>query len=182
MDKKQVITCEDVVAHVTELSKFALKLRRGNKTEADDLLQDTLLRALRNLDKFEYRGERSLVSWLLTMMKNLNFNRVRRDIEGPQMFSLDGSLIEYAAPSTQFELLAAREYLLLWYQAYEMLPEKFQIVLWTVVIEFKSYEEAASELNLPIGTVRSRINRAREKIGNFLQNRSEQIDNPSKEF
>lgn len=150
-----------------QLIALAPRLRRhargltSDAAQADDLVQDTLERALRYRWRFRLRpgawwgdGADGLLPWLLTLMHRLRLNAVRRK----DLVVAMETLPEVSAPATDPGL---RRDLL---QALTALPEAQRAVLLLVSLEQFTYAEAAQVLNVPVGTVMSRLARAREHM------------------
>lgn len=152
------------VADVTESERIAElipRLRRyaralvGERDHADDLVQDTLERAWSKLHLF--RTGTDLRAWLFTVMHNVHVNRVRSVRPSAP---LDENLPELQQPVPQADVLSIRDL----DRALELLPVEQREVLLLVALEEMSYEETARALGIPIGTVMSRLSRAREKL------------------
>lgn len=140
------------------LRRFALTLTRS-QVDADDLVQSTLERALVYLQKWE-PGTR-LDSWLYRIAQNLWIDQRRRAQLRGSTASDDAMLLtgEDGREVTERQLMV-RDVI----RALDSLPEDQQAVLALVSIEGLSYEEAAEVLNVPRGTVMSRLARARRAI------------------
>jgi RNA polymerase sigma factor (sigma-70 family) len=143
--------------------RFLLKAT-GNPAEADDLTQDTLTQALKALPAF--RGECRLSTWLfgigLNIMRNhVRLARHRLEVSDPALAEIPGG----EDPATH--LLRSREHLML-RQAIDRLPAEFREAILLVSIEELSYEEAAAALDIPIGTIRSRMSRGRALLREAL--------------
>jgi RNA polymerase sigma factor (sigma-70 family) len=149
MDERQAI-----VDLIPRLRRYARALV-GDRSAADDLVQDTLERAW---VKFHlYRGGTDLRAWLFTVMHNVHVNRVRA--QRPTDVLTD-DLPEVAQRAAQGDSLMVRDM----DRALARLPEEQREVLLLVALEDMSYEEAARALGIPIGTVMSRLSRARERL------------------
>jgi RNA polymerase sigma-70 factor, ECF subfamily len=140
------------------LRRFALTLTRS-QVDADDLVQSTLERALAYLQQWE-RGTR-LDSWLYRIAQNLWIDQRRRARLRGSTESADAMLLtgEDGREINERHLMV-RDAI----RALASLPEEQQAVLALVSIEGLSYEEAAKVLNVPIGTVMSRLARARRAV------------------
>ncbi|MEM7096431.1 MAG: sigma-70 family RNA polymerase sigma factor [Actinomycetota bacterium] len=151
----------------------------GNPTDADDLVQDTLMRAYKSIDRFDGRYPRA---WLLTIMRNAQINRVRR--KRPELMrdpdvtlaivantDSDSRTPESAVVDVTFD--AAIE------QSLADLSPQFREAIHLVDIDGLSYNEAAAVLDVPVGTVMSRLHRGRKQIRNDLANSVEFDGSPS---
>ena len=154
---------EHVVPQIEVLYRVALAMT-GQPADAEDLVQDTLVRAFRAIDGFDGAHPRA---WLLTILRNTHINRGRR--RRPVLFT-DGEqaqrsleLVGPSAPAAEdvvvgelFEAVVA--------DALVALPDKHRAVVTLVDIEGLSYQQAADTLGVPRGTVMSRLHRARARI------------------
>jgi RNA polymerase sigma-70 factor (ECF subfamily) len=151
---------DQMLATVPSLRAFAISLT-GNRDRADDLVQDTLMRAWANIDKFE-RGS-NLQAWLFTILRNLfhsDFRKRKREVEDP-----DGS---YAARlKTHPDQQAHLDYEDFRTALTKLHPDQREALL-LVGAQGMSYEEAAEVCNVPLGTVKSRVNRARSRLAIML--------------
>lgn len=143
-----------LVALIPRLRRYARALV-GDRAAADDLVQDTLERAWAKLHLF--RGGTDLRAWLFTVMHNVHVNQVRA---ARPTDALDEELPELAQRAVQGDALVVRDL----ERALAALPAAQREVLLLVALEDLSYEEAAQVLGIPIGTVMSRLARAREKL------------------
>ena len=148
----------DLIEHLPRLRRYARALT-GDVNRADDLVQDTLERALAKLDLWQPGSD--LRAWLFTLMHNLFVNqiRVRRPLETVMEDALDEPV-----SGGQMEALAARDI----HAALARLPEEQREVLLLVGLEQFGYAEAAQVLGVPTGTVMSRLSRARERMRQML--------------
>ena len=159
---------EYVVPELDVLYRVAYSITR-NKTDSEDLVQDTLLRAYRAIDRFDGRYPRA---WLLTIMRNAQVNRVRRKrpelMHDPDetMARMADESAEAADAETQ---LMDQEFEAPIEAALAALPEKFRKVVELVDLNELSYQEAADALGIPVGTVMSRLHRARRNIRQHLE-------------
>jgi RNA polymerase sigma-70 factor (ECF subfamily) len=143
-----------IVELIPRLRRYARALA-GDRARADDLVQDTLERAW---NKFHlWRPGSDLRAWLFTVMHNVHVNQVRAsrdhamlDDEGPEM----------AVAGVQGASLEIRDL----ERALAVLPPEQREVLLLIALEDMSYAEVATMLDIPIGTVMSRLSRAREKL------------------
>ncbi len=147
---------ENVKATIPALRRYARSLTRDAEI-ADDLVQDTLVRALRSEHLFQ--GEQ-VRSWLYTILTNLNRNRLRSLARRPPFSSID----ENDAPDSSVPDGSGGDI----ERALAALVEEQRNTLLLVVLEGLSYREVAQVQNVPIGTVMSRLARARAQIKSFL--------------
>jgi RNA polymerase sigma-70 factor, ECF subfamily len=152
--------------HVTRLWRFALRLTR-HQTDAEDLAQRTYVRALEKAE--QWHPGTSLVSWLYAIMYSIWMNELRsaqRRREGG--FTSDDDELNVSSEGTAQGQRSDPECQLMFkqvVQAVNELPEAQRVVLVLVAIEGLSYKEVAQVLELPIGTVMSRLARGRLSIG-----------------
>ena len=144
----------DLIEHIPRLRRYARALTR-DAALADDLLQDTLERALRKLDL--WRPDSDLRAWLFTLMHNLFINRIRGDarLETP----LDEAM-EVPVAGGQMAALGLRDI----EAGLAELPDEQREVILLVGLEQFGYAETAHILGVPLGTVMSRLSRGRERL------------------
>jgi RNA polymerase sigma-70 factor, ECF subfamily len=146
----------DVEAAIPALRRYARALTRNADT-ADDLVQDTLVRALRSEHLF-HGGE--IRSWLYTILTNLNRNRLRSMARRPVLSSIeDNDAPDMAGPEAGGRDIE---------RALATLVDDQRAALLLVVLEGLSYREVAEVQGVPIGTVMSRLARARVQIKSYL--------------
>ena len=145
---------ERLVELIPRLRRYARALV-GDRASADDLVQDTLERAWAKLHL--YRRGTDLRAWLFTVMHNVHVNKVRatRATE-----TLEDEMPELAQRAVQGDALMVRDL----DRAIARLPDEQRSVLLLVTLEDMSYDEVARTLGIPIGTVMSRLSRARDKL------------------
>jgi RNA polymerase sigma-70 factor, ECF subfamily len=147
---------QDIEAAVPALRRYARALTR-NVELADDLVQDTLVRALRSEHLF-HGGD--LRSWLYTILTNLNRNRLRSLARRPAVQTLsDNDASDMAGPEAGERDIE---------RALASLAEDQRAALLLVVLEGLTYREVAEVQGVPIGTVMSRLARARAQIKAYL--------------
>ena len=144
----------NLVALIPRLRRYARALV-GDRAAADDLVQDTLERAWAKLHLF--RQGTDLRAWLFTVMHNVHVNQVRA---ARPTDALEDEMPELAQRAVQGDALLVRDL----ERALAMLPAAQREVLLLVALEDLSYEETANVLGIPIGTVMSRLARARDKL------------------
>lgn len=155
-----------VIPEIEVLLRVARSMTRNN-ADAEDLVQDTLLRAYRAIDRFDGRYPRA---WLLTILRNTHINRNRR--KRPELLrDPDGtsSQIEQVAGSEQTDASVENSFDVEIERALAALDEPFRRVIELVDIGGLSYTEAAKTLGIPIGTIMSRLHRARSQIRDHLE-------------
>lgn len=149
-----------MLAQLPTLRAFAVSLC-GNFDRADDLVQETLLKAWQNLDKFE-EGT-NLRAWLFTILRNGYFSELRKrrreveDVDGKMTASL-------TVPPAQQGHLDMQDFR----KALNTLPADQREALVLVGAVGMSYEEAAEVAQCAVGTIKSRVNRARTKLTEIL--------------
>jgi RNA polymerase sigma-70 factor, ECF subfamily len=153
--RKEFMVPNPVVEHIPRLRRYARALTR-DRHAGDDLVQDTLERAVNKLHL--WRPGSDMRAWLFSIMHNVFVNQ-RRSLR-LEVESATGELPEAAVQATQFDriVLAEVEKALL-----GVCTEQREVLL-LVAVEQMSYEEAAKALAIPIGTVMSRLSRARERL------------------
>jgi RNA polymerase sigma-70 factor, ECF subfamily len=145
---------EGVKAQIPALRRYARALTRDHDY-AEDLLQDCLERALSKRRLF--KGPRNLRSWLFRIMHNLYVNYVRshRHPASPSIHEEEPAVVPNQIPTVEI-----KETL----KAFNCLPQDQREALLLVAVEGLSYREAARVLQVPIGTVLSRVSRARQAL------------------
>lgn len=151
---------EQTVTHIPALRRYA-RLLTGDATRADDLVQDTLERACVKWSL--WRPGSALRSWLLTLMHNLYLNQRRDRRHDDHHASLDDETL----PAADEPQARVGERLDL-QQALSRLSAAHREVLLLVTVEEYTYAEVAAILDVPIGTVMSRLHRAREQLRQAL--------------
>ena len=157
-----------VVPEIEGLHRVAYSITLNN-ADAEDLVQDTMMRAYRAIERFDGKYPRA---WLLTIMRNAQVNRVRR--KRPELMhdpdetmarvadeSAEGADAESQLMDQEFEAPVA--------SALAALPDKFRSVVELVDLNQLSYQEAADALGIPVGTVMSRLHRARRNIRTHIE-------------
>ncbi|HLT75898.1 MAG TPA: sigma-70 family RNA polymerase sigma factor [Ferrovibrio sp.] len=153
-----------IEAEIPRLRRFALALMR-DRNLADDLVQDCLERALAAWAL--RRNGPSLRPWLFAILHNTWRSRMRREGSRPDRMPLEAMGAEPAASGGQWERLELRDM----DTALGLLPEEQRAVLLLVVLEGLGYEEVARIQDVPVGTVMSRLSRARERLRALTEDR-----------
>lgn len=171
------IEAASIEAHIPGLRRFARALVRGDRERADDLVQDSLERALSRWHL--RRAEGDLRGWLYTILYNRflseQHRQKRRGVHDTLTEAIESELPQM--PGGQDAALEHRDLL----RAFAALPEEQRSVLLLVGVDDLSYEQAARVLGVPIGTVMSRLSRGRERLRQFLnRDPAAQDDAPSR--
>lgn len=151
------ITASDLREVLPSIQRFALKLTR-NEDRANDLVQDSIERALNKAHLFDGSNLRS---WLFTVTRRVFLNQIRREKSRGIPVDIDD------APQQSLSNSASQEINMHFKDVannFAQLPLNDKVILSLVVIEGLSYEEAAVALDIPVGTVRSRLSRARSRL------------------
>ena len=159
---------KEAVPHLDAVYNFALRMT-GDEDDADDLVQETYLKAFRFFDKFE-KGT-NCKAWLFRILKNSFINDYRKTTKEPNK-------VDYDDVQNFYENIKADEVETQHYEedafanlldddvskAITELPEDFRTVVILSDIEGFTYEEIADFVDIPVGTVRSRLHRARKML------------------
>jgi RNA polymerase sigma-70 factor (ECF subfamily) len=152
------------LAEIDAVDRVARSLVRGT-AEADDLVQETYLRALKSCDGFELQSF-GIRPWLLRILHNLHVNRAKREQKQPA-----------ATAAEHLELMAAAKTAPAWAggfddvhldRALDELPAELRSILILWAVDELSYKEIAEVVGIPIGTVMSRLHRARQRLTGLL--------------
>ena len=153
--------------YMNTLYSAALRMT-GDKSEAQDLVQDSYLRAYRFFDRFK-RGT-NFRAWLFKILRNVYINKYYKELKAPQTLEISNieesvDLVTTATPENEiFSSLLDDEVT----NAVEALPEEFRIVIVLSDLEGLSYKEIAETLDCPMGTVMSRLHRGRKLLRKSL--------------
>lgn len=159
---------KEIIPHTSALFNYAMRIT-GDSDDADDLVQETLMKAFRFFDKFE-KGTNSK-AWLFRILKNSYINEYRRQVKEPNK-------VDYEDVQNFYENIKATDVKTQHYEedafnnslddnvssAITKLPEDFRTVIILSDIEGYTYEEIADFVDCPVGTVRSRLHRARKML------------------
>lgn len=166
---------DEALVHMDALYRYARRLT-GNDRDAEDLLQETFLRAVRFWHN--YQKGTNCKAWLFRIMRNLSINRAQAAGRAPQGASLDDTeewyLYNHLHDPEQSEegspekLFFEHNWSPEITRALQKLPEEYRSAIILCDVEEFSYQEIAEILQIPIGTVRSRLNRARGKLQELL--------------
>ncbi len=150
-----------MIEQIPHLRRYARALV-GRDDRADDLVQDCLERAWSRLGL--WRRDGNMRAWLFTIMHNLNANAVRAAKRRPRHDPIDDDVPQASVPPAQDERLELSALS----DALKALPEEQRAVVLLVGLEQLRYDEVATVLDLPIGTVMSRLHRGRERLRRAL--------------
>jgi RNA polymerase sigma-70 factor, ECF subfamily len=156
-----------IIAFLPRLRRFCMALT-GSHDQCDDLLQETVERALTRIE--QWQAGTSLESWMFRIAQNLHIDRIRA--QGRRGQTVDVDEMANMAGDDGRTIVEARSELTHVQAAMAALPEEQRSVLALVVIDGRSYKEAAAILELPIGTVMSRISRARQAVDLYLNGKA----------
>jgi|SRR5579871_224807 len=161
MDASSDSVRRQIIALLPRLRRFALSLT-AKPSDADDLVQDTVERALRHLDQWE-PGTR-LDSWMFRIAQNLFIDQLRAKKRGAAVIAdFDGAdRVGFDGTARAEARIALNDTL----RALATLPVEQRSAVSLVLIEGLSYRDAAQALEIPIGTLTSRLARAREALAN----------------
>ena len=155
---------EKIQRHLPKLLRAGTRLT-GTRSEAEDLAQETMIRAMQK--QSELRSPDHMAGWLLAIQKSVHLNSRRK--LGPRLEVLQGGASDSSAapkePSRDLrEEVGTHELDESLTRALDALPVEWREALWLREVEDLSYEEIAAAQQCPIGTVRSRLARAREAM------------------
>jgi RNA polymerase sigma-70 factor (ECF subfamily) len=160
----------ELVRWIPNLRAFALSLTQSAQ-HSDDLVQDTLVKALANLDKFQ-EGT-NMRAWIFTILRNSFYNDIRYE-KYHQTVPIDDMM------SASFEVRATQDKYLEYKDVLRglsfLVPEQREVLI-LIAAEGLSYEEAAAICGCPVGTVKSRLSRARQHLETYMngEERLEQV-------
>lgn len=157
-----MFTQSQLVVEMPKLRKFAMKLTRNN-SEADDLLQATLLRALEKTTYFETGTD--LFKWTSKIMYNIFVTNYRRKTKFESRYDPESHIANQSVDADQHmkvELKAVS-------RAMEKMSAEHKEILVLVCVKGLQYQEVADMLEIPVGTVRSRLSRARSQLAALME-------------
>ncbi|SRR6056297_708299 len=151
---------DELTEHIGALRAFALSLTR-NSSAADDLVQETLVKAWTNIEKFETGT--NMRAWLFTILRNTFYSlrrKRKREVE-----DVDGTMSESLATKPDHDgRLNLRDFAV----AFDALPDTQREALVLVGAQGLAYEEAAEVCNVAVGTIKSRVGRARTRLAELM--------------
>jgi RNA polymerase sigma-70 factor (ECF subfamily) len=156
--------------HIDLLYRIARRLA-GNDSAAEDLVQETYVRAIRSWETFRLESY-GIRPWLIRILHNLFFSNTRRENRHPTALEQehldavpDTAVDSTAPPLSPLSFEAMDERLV---RALNRLPADYQVIILLFAVEELSYKEIADSLDIPIGTVMSRLHRAKQKLAEQL--------------
>lgn len=158
LEKKVTQWRDEIVESVPSLRRFAAVLIPRRSHDQEELVQDTILRALNSLGTSP--PTKNTRAWLMSIMHNLNVNNIRKSVFRNRVKSLLAVAMERISPPEQENNLELRELR----NALMKIPEVQREVILLVCVEGLKYQETAGILNVPVGTVMSRLARARQSL------------------
>lgn len=165
---RQTDFCNMVNVHRNRLYRFVLR-HIGNADDAADLTQQAFVEAFRSLENF--RGESALSTWLYGIALNLVRSHIMRAPQRLHHFESEEILMEMPSHSVDPNLQTSLTETISAVQCHlDALPLEMRTVLEMVTLDEMSYEEVAETLHIPVGTVRSRVSRARTQLKSALEN------------
>ena len=163
-----------VKTHRTRLQRFIVK-NIGNVSDAEDLAQQAFLEAVRSYQTFN--GDSELSTWLYGIAMNLVRNYLSRAPHRRHEFTTEDELTDVASDAiSPAQVHEQAEYMRYLQTALDELPPAMREGLLLVGVDELSYEEAAAMLSVPVGTVRSRLSRARAALREKFQRYAVELD------
>lgn len=161
-----------VKTHYQTLYRFALSITRGNEDIASDILQNALIKAFESMDGFQ--GKCSFTSWLWIIIKNEFITHLRKE-SGHAFFNskqTEGDAADTKNPSPEESINEEqrKENLV---KLIAQLPEKYKEIITMVELSGMSYAEVSSFLDIPVGSVKSRLSRARDELHRLVEENME---------
>ncbi|MBO6784504.1 MAG: sigma-70 family RNA polymerase sigma factor [Alphaproteobacteria bacterium] len=148
----------EIETHLPVLRRFALALARDPEL-ADDLVQNCVARAIERIDQFE--PGTNLRAWLFTILRNMHLDDRRKVARGPLLQDIDDSTdMNLTTPPEQEWAVRLREFA----RSFAELPVADQDVIVLVAVDGMSYADVSEVLEVPVGTVKSRLSRARARL------------------
>lgn len=165
----------DLIVEMPKLRKFAGKLTR-NTTEAEDLLQSTLLRALEKKTYFETGTD--LFRWSSKIMYNIFVTDYRRKTKFESQYDPEFHIENRSVDADQHTKLEVK----LLAEAMQQMSAEHREILVLICIKGMQYQEVADMLEIPVGTVRSRLSRARSQLVTLMDGPDSEQDNDLEGF
>ena len=156
-----MFTDNQLITEMDRLKKFALRLTK-NDSNADDLLQSTILRAYEK--KHLFQEDSNVFSWTSKIMYNLFVSEYRRKVKFESQYDPEPAINSMAATIDLEDQTMLHEV----GEAMKRLSDEHREILVMVSIQGMKYDEAADALDIPVGTVRSRLSRARNMLMDLM--------------
>jgi RNA polymerase sigma-70 factor (ECF subfamily) len=170
---------QEFMPHIEALKTFAFHLTY-NDADADDLVQETYMKAFKFMDKYE-KGTNAK-AWLFKILKNAYINEYRKKVKSPQKVDVDDVGLVKTTENQNERLKAdlrddiyTNEMGDEITRAMDKLPDDFKTVILLCDIEGFSYEEMSKIIDIPVGTIRSRLFRARNALKELLKPYAEKM-------
>ncbi|MEL7175548.1 MAG: RNA polymerase sigma factor [Pseudomonadota bacterium] len=151
---------DELVDHLPAMRAFAMSLTRNSAT-ADDMVQDTLVKAWTNIDKFE--AGTNMRAWLFTILRNTYYSSRRKAKR--EVADVDGVFTESLSQKPDHD---GRLQMADFRDAFAQLPDEQREALILVGASGFAYEEAATMCGVAVGTIKSRVNRGRAKLAELM--------------
>ena len=161
-----MFTDNQLITEMDGLFKFAMRLTR-NTADAEDLLQNTILRAYEKKDLF-HEGS-SVFKWASKIMYNLFVSDYRRKVKFETQYDPETFLEKESVAAAQEDQMMVSQV----GEAMKKLSGEHSEILVMICVQGMRYEEAAEALDIPVGTVRSRLSRARSQLQAIMESPSE---------
>jgi RNA polymerase sigma-70 factor (ECF subfamily) len=152
---------KDLIPELEKLRRFARKLTR-NQDDAEDLLQTTVLKAMENREKFEEGS--NMFGWLSKIMFNTFATAYRRRVKFETQYDCQDLILSRSVDASQDKEIELKQT----GEALERLSEDHRDIIVMVCMQGMAYQDVSEMLNIPVGTVRSRLSRAREHLKSML--------------
>lgn len=168
--EKQMFQNAELTAQMDRLGKFAYKLT-NSKHDAEDLLHSTIVRAIEK--KHLFKEGTNLYSWTSKMMYNLFVSGYRRKVKFESQYDPEPYIEKQSMDASQDTKIALQEV----DHAMDLISEEHNEIINLVCVEGKQYSEVSEQLDIPVGTVRSRLSRARDSLQKTLISQSANQNN-----
>ncbi len=164
MEIIKMFTDNQLITEMDRLRKFAMRLTK-NDANADDLLQNTVLRAMEK--KHLFKEGSNVFSWTSKIMYNLFVSDYRRKVKFESQYDPEPAINSMTSNVDHEDHMMLQEV----GSAMNQLSEEHREILVMVTVQGMKYDETAEKLNIPIGTVRSRLSRARNILIDLMENK-----------
>ena len=162
-----MFTDNQLVTEMDRLRKFAMRLTK-NDANADDLLQNTALRAMEK--KHLFKEGSNVFSWTSKIMYNLFVSEYRRKVKFESQYDPEPAINSMTANIDHEDQVMLKEV----GEAMNQLSDEHREILIMVSVQGMKYDETAEKLNIPVGTVRSRLSRARSILMDLMESNDNQ--------